>query len=132
MANIKKVSFLILILVLSLVLPSFAVHAAAPKLSKSKCNLEVGQKKKLKLKNATGTITWSSSDSKVAKVSKKGVVTAKKPGTAVITAKYEQKSYTCKVKVTEAALLSKSDTLELTMWCNVVDYDYRKDSYDKA
>lgn len=132
MANIKKVSFLILILVLSLVLPSFAVHAAAPKLSKSKCNLEVGQKKKLKLKNATGTVTWSSSDSKVAKVSKKGVVTAKKPGTAVITAKYEQKSYTCKVKVTEAALLSKSDTLELTMWCNVVDYDYRKDSYDKA
>ena len=132
MTNIKRVSFLVIILVLSLVLPSFAVQAATPKLNKTKCTLEVGKKQKLKLKNVSGTVTWSSSNSKVAKVSKKGVVTAKKPGTAVITAKYNKKSYTCKVKVTEASILSKDDVLELTMWCNVDKYDYKRDSYDKA
>ena len=132
MTNIKRVSFLVLMLVLSLALPSFVIQAAVPKLSKTKCTLEVGQKKKLKLKNTTGTVTWSSSDSRVAKVSKKGVVTARKPGTAVITAKYNKKSYTCKVKVTETGILSKDDQLDLVMWCDIDKYDSQRVFYDKA
>ena len=43
--------------------------------------------------------TFKSSDKKVAKVSKKGVVTAKKEGTALITVKYNGNTYQCGVVV---------------------------------
>ncbi len=47
----------------------------------------------------TGTITWSSSDSKIASVDKNGKVTAKKYGTAVITAKLSNgATATCKIQ----------------------------------
>lgn len=43
--------------------------------------------------------TWKSSNSKVASVTSNGKVTAKKKGTATITAKANGKTYTCKVTV---------------------------------
>ena len=49
--------------------------------------------------NLTDKITWKSSNTKVASVNSKGVVTAKAKGTAVITAKIGKKKYKCKVKV---------------------------------
>ena len=52
--------------------------AAKPKLSKTKLTLTVGKTAKLKVKNYKGTVKWSSNKKKVAAVSKKGVVTAKK------------------------------------------------------
>ena len=61
--------------------------AAKVKLSKSKAILKAGESIKLKVKNYKGKVKWSSSKKKVASVSKKGVVTAKKKGKAVITAK---------------------------------------------
>lgn len=61
--------------------------AAKVKLSRTKATLEVGDSVKLKVKNYKGKVKWSSSKKKVASVSKKGVVTAKKKGKAVITAK---------------------------------------------
>jgi uncharacterized protein YjdB len=48
-------------------------------------------------------VKWSSSDKKVATVSKKGVVTAKGEGTAIITAKSGSKSAKVKVKVNSPA-----------------------------
>ncbi|MCM1284224.1 MAG: flavodoxin [Muribaculaceae bacterium] len=52
---------------------------------------------------ASKKVTWSSSNKKVLTVSKKGVITAKKAGTATITAKAKSggKKVKCKVKVTE-------------------------------
>ena len=66
-------------------------------------HLLLGKTAKLKVKNYKGTVKWSSNKKKVAAVSKKGVVTAKKKGTAVITAKAGKKKLKCKVTVKMAA-----------------------------
>lgn len=65
---------------------------------KTKVSLGVGAETTLKL-TGKGKITWKSSNKKIATVSKKGVVTAKKAGTATITATCNGKKATCKVKV---------------------------------
>lgn len=71
--------------------------AAKPKLAKSKLNLYVGKSYKFNVKGCT----WKSSKNKVASVSSKGKVKAKKAGTAKITAtlKKNKKKAVCIVKV---------------------------------
>ena len=91
------------VLVLSSLYCPESQAAAKPKLSKTKLTLTVGKTAKLKVKNYKGTVKWSSNKKKVAAVSKKGVVTAKKKGTAVITAKAGKKKLKCKVTVKMAA-----------------------------
>ena len=79
------------------------------KLSKSKLSLYVGGKATLKLSGAVGTVKWTSSDTKVATVSSKGVVTAKKAGKATVAAKISGKSFKCAVTVkTKPVKLSQS------------------------
>lgn len=68
-------------------------------LSQSSAVLVKGKKLTLQLYHANKKVTWRSSNKKVATVSKKGVVTAKKKGNAVITAETNGKKYKCKVKV---------------------------------
>lgn len=65
---------------------------------KKKITLGVGAETTLKL-TGKGTVKWKSSNKKIASVSKKGVVTAKKTGTVTITATCNGKKATCKVKV---------------------------------
>ena len=50
-------------------------------------------------KNVTKAAKYKSSNSKIAKVNKNGVVTAVRPGTVKITAKYKSKSKTTKVAI---------------------------------
>lgn len=103
--KLKRISALILAaLMCALILP---VNAFAAKkgitLSKTSASMTVGDTLTLK-RTVTGfkkcTVQWSSSDKTVASVSK-GVVTAKKAGTAVITAKIKDTNYkaTCKITV---------------------------------
>ena len=104
MKRIKRVlSFtLVLALMFSISLEGNSLVANAKKkiqLNKKKVTLVVGNKTKLKLKNNKKKVKWSSSKRTVAIVSSKGVVTAKKKGTATITAKAGKKKYTCKVTV---------------------------------
>lgn len=80
-------------------LPAVTVEAATVKLSKSSLNLTVGCSYTLKVTGTAKKVSWSSSKSSVAAVSSKGKVTAKKEGTAKITAKVGGKKYTCKVTV---------------------------------
>ena len=76
-------------------------------LSKKKATLTVKQSVKLGVKrnpiSAKEKITWSSSNKKVATVSKSGKVTAKRAGKATITAKTSNgKKATCKITVKKA------------------------------
>lgn len=95
--------------VIPLVPAKEAEAAKKMKLSKTKLSLKVGKTKKLTVKNKKkkAKVTWSTSKKKVATVSKKGVVKAKKAGKATITAKVKYKKKTikklkCKVTVTKA------------------------------
>ena len=116
MKNLRKITTLLLMAVVvagMLAAPGDKVQAAKKKvqLSKKTVTLEVGKKVTLKLKNAPKKkkITWSSNKKKVASVSRKGVVTAKKAGKANITAKVSGKKYVCKVTVKKKA---KQDTTD--------------------
>lgn len=108
---IKVTKILVLSMVVSLVL-QFAVpvlqmnpitaQAATKKtvkLNVTKKTLTVGQSFQLRILGTTKKIAWSSSKKSIAIVSKSGKVTAKAVGTATITARVDNKKYTCKVTV---------------------------------
>jgi uncharacterized protein YjdB/uncharacterized protein YfaP (DUF2135 family) len=88
------------------------VQAASKiKLNKKKLSLYVKNKATLKLKGTKKKVKWSSSNKKVATVSKKGVVTAKKKGKATITAKVGKKKYKCQVTVSNPSISNTSLSL---------------------
>ena len=103
---------LALALAAAMIMPQSMDAAAAAKkkvkLNKTKVVLKVGKKTTLKLKNNKKKVKWSSNKKRVATVTKKGVVKAKKKGTAKITAKVGKKKYVCKVTV-KAATTKKSN-----------------------
>ena len=88
------------LVITSVFVPGQQTEAKAKvKLNKKKLVLTVGKKAKLKVKGTKKKVKWSSSKKKIATVTKKGVVKAKKKGTAKIVAKIGKKKYTCKVVV---------------------------------
>lgn len=64
-------------------------------------------------KNVTKAAKYKSSNSKIVKVNKNGVVTAVRPGTVKITTKYKGKSRTTKVTIKKAKLSLNKKTIEL-------------------
>ncbi len=70
-------------------------------LNQKEKTLVVGDTYQLKISGAKKSIKWSSTNSKIVKVNKKGLIMAKKPGTAVIKAKVSGKTYRCKVTVVQ-------------------------------
>lgn len=103
------------LLLLTLGWSGTAVHAAAAKkvkLSDKKLTLVQYDTYRLTLKNKPkGRIAWTSTNKQVAKVSRKGLVTAVGAGKCRIKATIKGKTYKCTVKVTALTL---SDS-ELTM-----------------
>jgi uncharacterized protein YjdB len=101
----KKISvFLVGILLIGLmaIQPATVSAASKVKLNKTKVTLYAGEITSL---SASVSVNFKSSDNKVATVSKKGLVTAKKAGTATITAtsKSNKKiTATCKLTVKKA------------------------------
>lgn len=110
-------------MVVTLAVPGGNVEAAAKQakkitFTKKKLTVKVGQKKKLKSKlkvtpkaakkKALKNVTWKSSNKKVVKVNKKGVITGKKAGKATVTAKLKVGKKTlkakCKITVTAPAV----------------------------
>lgn len=91
-----------------------------PKLSAKSVSLHRGEKHKLTLKFAKGSVSFKTSDRSIATVSAGGTVTAKGIGSCTITAKSKGKSYTCKVKVTR---------LEPNFGAYLSDYDTRNNRF---
>lgn len=90
---------LALALVFSTLLPVPGSDAASVKISKKNLTLEKGQSYPLKIKGTKKKVTWKSGNKKIASVTKKGVVKAKKKGKTTITAKVMAKKYRCSVTV---------------------------------
>jgi|GEM_PF-363352 len=100
------------------------VKALEPKLSETELELEVEDTKKLKVTGAGHrTVKWSSSDTSIVKVSKKGKLTAVAEGEATITVKAGDDELTCKVTVKEPTVsinkkkktILTDDTLQLKL-----------------
>ena len=114
MKRIKKLSVMLLCCLLLSVI-AMPVSASAAKLNKKSISLNVGKTYTLKASGTKGKITWTSSKKSVATVSSKGVVKAKKKGTAVITAKYGKKKLTCKVTVKQPVTSVKLNKTSATL-----------------
>lgn len=80
---------------------SIATAQETPQLI-SEATICVGKRAKLKVTGTNKTVTWSSSNKKIVKISRKGSMVGVKKGTATITAKVGKRRLDCNVKVTEA------------------------------
>lgn len=69
------------------------------RLNKTSVTLNKGKTVQLSISGTKNKVSWSSSKTSVATVSKSGKVTAKSPGTATIKAKVGQNTYTCRITV---------------------------------
>ena len=90
--------------------PTMNTQAKAKiKLNKTKISLQRGKTYTLKVKGTKKKVKWSSNKKTIATVTRKGKVTAQKPGTAVITASCGEYKVTCKITVKNPSLkLTKS------------------------
>lgn len=98
-------AFVVLTAIVGTVNP-FSAEAATAKIDRTAADMKVGQSLKLKVSNGENVV-WSSSSESVAAVNGKGKVTAKKKGTAVITAQTGTKKLTCNITVTKAGSKKK-------------------------
>ncbi|WP_026659232.1 InlB B-repeat-containing protein [Butyrivibrio sp. AC2005] len=107
----RKSRFFLLSLAL-MILVSMLSFAGISSSAKTTKKVTVGQTLTLKAGGLKGKVKWTSSNKKIAKVSKKGVVTGRKVGTATITAKAGKKTKSFKVKV-EAGLAIENNNIEM-------------------
>lgn len=92
------------ILICGLILTAAPLEASSKvRLNKTKATLTVGKTLILKMKGTKKKAKWSSSKKRVATVSSKGKVKAKKAGKTTITARIGKKKYRCKITVKKKA-----------------------------
>ena len=113
----KKITVMAMALVLvvsamSSVVGTSRVEAASPKLSATKKTIDQKKSFTLSIKNAKGTIKWSTSNKNVASIKKvsttKYKVTGVLAGSATISVKVKSKTYKCKVTVKGLDVTSKT------------------------
>lgn len=117
MSRIKKIllSVILSFSLFILAIPSPTVSALSDLafiiLSKYKVNADIGDEIHIRAITSNGKKpTWKSSDSKIASVNTYGIVTAKKAGTAIITAKIKNAEASCQVVVNKTTItLNKTE-----------------------
>lgn len=115
----KKTTGLLLIVFFAMILintlgESVIVSAATMKMSNRTATLDVGKTKSLSVNGTKKKVTWYTSKKSVATVNSKGKVTAKAPGTAIITASVAGKKLTSKITVKQPIKISQTSlTLEV-------------------
>lgn len=86
-----------------LLVGSATIHVNAkvvtPRLNIKKMTLQVGSTRQLKVKKTKKRVIWKSSHKKIAYVTKKGLVKARKKGNVKIYAYLGKKKFVCNVKV---------------------------------
>lgn len=125
----KRITGILLVLcfVISILYGNQGADAAGKiRLNKTSVTMQTGEKVRLSLRNApkNGTVTWSSSSKNTAAVSKRGVVTAKKQGTATIRARLAYKSggknrtqrFSCKITVRNKNTASEGTRKSLVVY----------------
>lgn len=95
---VKRICVALLVLCFATGLNDVAAEAAV-KLNRTNVKVEKNDTILLKLKGKHGKVSWRSSNKRVAVVNKKGKVTAKKKGKAVVFCKVDGKTYKCYVTV---------------------------------
>ncbi len=105
--------FLIILLLVNSFMTSVSQAKPKVKLNKTSVTLTIGSTTKLKVKNTTKKVKWSSSNKFVAEVASDGEVCANKAGKAKITARVGNKKYTCKIKVLRQCI--SNDTILLNV-----------------
>ena len=106
-------------------------------LTQKKLTLTVGETAKLKVKGTKVNVKWSSKNAKVASVTKKGVVKAKKEGNTVIIAKVSKKTLKSKVTVNPKPVTplsvnwnnSSANAKSIRKYVQTVTDSSNKDSY---
>ena len=103
MSKNKRIWILLVAIVcaFTMLVPS-SVEAATVKLNATKKTIEIGKTTNLNVKGTKRKVIWSSSNKKIAIVSKNGKVKGIKAGTCTIKAKVGGKIYKCKVIVRKA------------------------------
>ncbi len=100
----QKRRLFVLLLALLIIGSAVPAQAAKIKLNKKSAKVYVGKTVNLKVKGTSKKVKWSTSDSTIATVTKKGKVKGVKVGKATITAKVGKKNLKCKVTVSKKPL----------------------------
>lgn len=97
----KKFLSLVFALILSATafLPAFEASAATVKISRKTITVAVGKTYTLKITGTDETVKWKTSNSKIAAVSKSGVVKGVRAGKATVSATVGKNEYKCAVTV---------------------------------
>ena len=126
---------LILALIFSLAGPAQAVNAATIKISQKTATVIKGDYLYLDIKGTSKKATWTSSNKRVATVSKTGKVTTISKGKATITAKVSGKKYSCKVTVVpnkDPDYMTDTDLENALSERNAIDKWTSADSFDDS
>ena len=98
---------------------SCEVNVKGPYLNCSRCYLYIGNTQKVKVLDKKGTLKWSTSNKKVATVSKSGKITAKKRGNALIICKVDGVKLTCNVTVDTPYMIGMDGTITEGLSCKM-------------